>query len=222
MWTQASALLLLFACCFRPAEAQNDGSRRQSIWDDPIQFKTKENDLCTMIVTGQREYTRLRLSCQSNERSYWCEYVGKPYTCRSYNKNPRHFFVQMMWGLRKLRNACQAPRQIQPHMCRKATEESQMVFSSASFSRSWPEDPSRTSPRPQPARPRPTAPTGPDSARQTSTKASRVSPSVRITQRTSPQPTTPPEESNAKRIARQYCWRSLQGICSFIIGLFRN
>lgn len=222
MWTQASALLLLLACCLQPAEAQGDGSRRQSIWDDPITFRTKENDFCTMIVTGQGEYTRLRLSCKSSERSYWCEYVGKPYTCRSYNKNPRHYFVQMMWGLRKLHNACQAPRQIQPHMCRKATDDSQMVFSSASFSWSWPEALSRTRPTTQPTRPRPPAPTRPDCARQASTTAIHVPPRVRTTERTSPQPTTPPVESNAKRMAQQYCWRSLQGLCAFIIGLFRN
>ncbi|XP_071314493.1 fibroblast growth factor binding protein 2a [Trachinotus anak] len=225
MWTQASTLLLLLACCLWPAESQSDGSRRQSIWDDPIKFNTKANDLCTMIITGQGEYTRLRLSCQSSKRSYWCEYVGKPYTCRSYNKNPRHFFVQMMWDFRKLHNACQAPTQIKPHMCRMATNESQMVFSSASFSRSQSEDSSRTAARPaaQPARPKPgPALTRPDSVRQASMKSIQVPPREKTTQKTTPQPPTPTVESNAKRMARQYCWRSLQGICSFVVGLFRN
>ncbi|XP_008295764.1 fibroblast growth factor binding protein 2a [Stegastes partitus] len=218
MWSQAVALLL--ACYLWPAEAQGDG-RRQSLWDEPIRFSTKAKDMCNMIVTGHREYTKLRLSCQSNRRSYWCEYVGKPQTCRTYNKNPRHYFVQMMWNLRKLHNACQAPRQIKPHMCRKATDESQMVFSSASFSRPSPEGPSRTGTRP--VRPQaPLAPTGPDSARQAATKTIRVPQRVKTTQRTGPGPTTPPVESNAKRMARQYCWRSLAGICSFFIGLFRK
>lgn len=224
MWTQASAPLLLLVCCLWSAEAQSD-DRRQSIWDDPIKFITKGKDLCTMIITGHGEYTRLRLSCQGNQRSYWCEYVGKPYTCRSYNKNPRHYFVQMMWGLKKLYNACQAPRQIKPHMCRRATDDSQMVFSSASFSRSEPEDSSMTGARPaaQPARPQPRpTPTRPDPARQPSTKTIRGPPRGKATQRTSPQPTTPPVESNAKRMARQHCWRSLHGICSYVIGLFRN
>ncbi|KAM9357361.1 fibroblast growth factor binding protein 2a [Symphorus nematophorus] len=223
MWTQASSLLLLLlACCLRSAEAQ--AGRRQSIWEDPIKFKTKGNDMCTMIVTGQGEYTRLRLSCKGSTRSYWCEYLGTPHTCRTYNKNPRHYFVQMMWGLRKLHNACQAPRQIKPHMCRMASDDSQMVFSTASFSRPWPEDSSRTEtrPAPQPARPQPPAPTRPDSARQPSTKTIRVPLRVKTTQRSSPQPTAPPVESNAKRMARQYCWRSLQGVCSYVIGLFRH
>lgn len=219
MWTQASSVLLLLACCLWSAEAQSNGSGRQSIWEDPIKFKTKGNDLCTMIITGQGEYTRLRLSCQGTERSYWCEYLGTPYTCRSYNKNPRHYFVQMMWSLRKLHNACQAPRHIKPHMCKQAADDSQMVFSSASFSQSWPEASARTGARPaaQSATPEPPAPTTPDSAR-----AIHVSPRVKTSQSASPQPTTPPLESNAKRMARQYCWRSLQGICSYVIGLFRS
>lgn len=219
MWTRASSVLLLLACCLWSAEAQSTGSRRQSIWEDPIKFKTKGNDLCTMIITGQGEYTRLRLSCQGTERSYWCEYLGTPYTCRSYNKNPRHYFVQMMWSLRKLHNACQAPRHIKPHMCKQAADDSQMVFSSASFSQSWPEASPRTGARPaaQSATPEPPAPTRPDSA-----TAILVSPKVKTSQSASPQPTTPPLESNAKRMARQYCWRSLQGICSYVIGLFRS
>ncbi|KAM8732779.1 fibroblast growth factor binding protein 2a [Acanthopagrus schlegelii] len=211
MWIQASVLLLLLACCPQSAEAQS--IRRQSIWEDPIKFKTKDNDVCNMIITGQGDFTRLRLSCQGSKRSYWCEYLGTPQTCRSYSKNPRHYFIQMMWGLRKLHNACQAPRQIKPHMCRMASDDSQMVFSSSSFSRPWSEGASRTG---RPARP--PAPTRPDSPR----KPARVTARVRTTQRSRPQPTTPPAETNAKRMARQYCWRSLQGICGYVIGLFRN
>ncbi|XP_041846631.1 fibroblast growth factor binding protein 2a [Melanotaenia boesemani] len=220
MLIQATALLL--ACCLWPAEAQNDSSRKQSIWDDPIKFNTKAKDKCTMIITGQGENTRLRLSCQGGKRSYWCEYVGKPHTCSAYNKNPRHYFVQMMWTLRKLHNACEGPKQLKPHMCKKATDDSQMILSSASASQSQPEASSRKTAarqakqlggpqtRPAPARP--------DSARQAAMKGFRI----KTTQITTPQPTTPPAERYAKKVARQYCWRSLQGICSFAIGLFRN
>ncbi|XP_034398900.1 fibroblast growth factor-binding protein 2 [Cyclopterus lumpus] len=215
MWTRDMALMLLLACCLRSAEAQSE--RRQNIWDDPITFKTQAQDSCTMSITGQGEFTRLRLSCQSSKRSYWCEYVGRPYTCGPYNKNPRHYFVQMMWGLRKLHNACLAPRQITPHMCRKATEESQMVFSSASFPRSRPEASARTRPAPQPGGPRPPWPTAP--TRPGSQQSVRVPPRATPTARAGPPPSTSPTESNAKRVAQRYCWRSLQGICSYFIGL---
>ncbi|XP_074530733.1 fibroblast growth factor binding protein 2a [Halichoeres trimaculatus] len=220
MCTKASPLLLLLACCVWSAASQSDG--RRSIWDEPIRFSTKNKDSCTMVVTGQGEFTRLRLSCQSNKRSYWCEYLGKPYTCRSYSKNPRHYFVQMMWGLRKLQNACMGPKQIKPHMCRKATDDSQMVFSTASFSRQWPEIVTRTQTRPQPQpkpQPRP-APTRPDVSRYASIPRSPTR--AQTPRRTSPPPTAPPEESNPKRIARLYCWRSLHGVCSYVIGLFRD
>ncbi|KAM3613036.1 uncharacterized protein V6R79_019185 [Siganus canaliculatus] len=202
MWIKACTLFLLLVCCFCSAEPQSDGSRRQSIWDDPIQFKTKANDLCDMIITGQGEYTRLRLSCQGSRRSYWCEYVGMPHTCRPYNKNPRHYFVQMMWDLRKLHNACQAPRQIKPHMCRNAADDSQMVFSSASFAQT------------ERARPQPPA----------AARTEQAVKAIRVPQRvtSSPHTVTPPVESKAKRVARLYCWRSLQGVCSFIVGLFRD
>ncbi|XP_049898355.1 fibroblast growth factor binding protein 2a [Epinephelus moara] len=211
MWTQVSALLLLLACCLWSADAQ--GERRKSIWDEPIKFSTKAKDMCTMIITGHGEYTKLRLSCQSNKRSYWCEYIGKPYTCRPYNRDPRHYFVQMMWGLRKLHNACQAPREIKPFMCKKASDDSQMVFSSGSFPRSSPEASSRTAGRQaeQPARPQPRR-----------EPARPVPPRVRTTPRASPQPVTPPVESDAKRMAQQYCWGSLQGVCSYFIGLIRK
>ncbi|XP_034038174.1 fibroblast growth factor-binding protein 2 [Thalassophryne amazonica] len=220
MWTQGGTLLLLSACCcFCLAEAQSNRNRTQSIRDDPVKFKTKAKDLCTMIITGQEQITRLRLSCQSNSRSYWCDYMGKPSACRSYNKNPRHYFVQMMWSLRKLHNACLGLRMIKPQMCKKATDESQMVFSSASFSRTKLEASRMRSRLPAKSEIRP-APTRPESV--TSSVSSQVSSGAQSTQGSSPQPTATAEESNAKKMAQQYCWRSLQGICAYFIAWFRN
>ncbi|XP_060903629.1 fibroblast growth factor binding protein 2a [Labrus mixtus] len=213
-------LLLLLACCVWSAESQGAG-RRQNSWAEPIEFSTKSKDSCTMVVTGHGEHTRLRLSCQSSKRSYWCEYLGKPNTCRSYSKNPRHYFLQMMWDFRKLQNACLAPKQIKPQMCRRATDESQMVFSSASFSRQWPEASTRTGgARPaQPSRSQP-RPTRPVSTRHPAIP--KFPTRVQTQRRPVPQPTAPTVESNPKRIARLYCWRSLHGVCAYVIGLFRN
>lgn len=86
-----------------------------------------------MTLTGQGELTRLRISCVNQEGSYSCEYEGKPDTCRNYNTNPRHFFTQIMWELRKLNNACQGPQNLKPTMCKKSSDESQMVFLTGSL-----------------------------------------------------------------------------------------
>lgn len=206
MWTQASALLLLLlACCLSPADAQSN--RGQGIWEQPITFKTKSKDSCAMTITGLRQYTRLRVSCHGSN-FYWCDFVGKPQTCRPYNKNPRHYFVQIMWGLRKLTHACQGPRRIKPHMCRNATDESQMMFSSSSFS---------------PLRPgaRPAGRYVKQQSQPDSAKTTQVAP-VNTTPSTTPQPLTPTAGSTAEKMSKQYCWRSLHGICSYVIGLFRS
>ncbi|XP_017272922.1 fibroblast growth factor binding protein 2a [Kryptolebias marmoratus] len=216
MWIRATALLLAFFLW--PSEAQSDGGRKPSIWDEPIKFTTKNKDKCTMIITGQGENTNLRLSCQGVRR-YWCDFVGKPHTCSAYNKNPRHYFVQMMWTLRKLPNACRGPRQIKPHMCRKASDDSLMVLRSVSFSKSQPDASYRAAARPSKQSAR--SQTAPGPARR-NWKAVRPLERVKTTQRSSPTPTTPPAESNPKRMARQYCWRSMQGICSAVIGWFRS
>ncbi|XP_014866540.1 PREDICTED: fibroblast growth factor-binding protein 2-like [Poecilia mexicana] len=215
MWTQATALLL--ACCLWPAEAQDEG--RQSIWDDPIKFQTKAKDKCTMILTGQGENIKLRLSCLGNRRAYWCEYVGRPYTCSAFNKNPRHYFVQMMWVLRKQAHGCQGPKEIKPHMCRKATDESRMNFSAGPFLRSRP----AAQPSKQPGKPQSSAAHGrPNLTMKTPFKTSRAPGKVKTTQRAKSQPTAAPTENARRRMAQQYCWRSLQGVCSFVIGWFRN
>lgn len=202
-----SALLLLLLCHCLLSAAPSDV---HSIWDEPIRFKTKSEDLCSMIITGQGEFTKLRLHCHGSEQAYWCEYLGTPHTCRPYNKNPRHYFIQIMWNLRKLHNACQGPRLLRPHMCKKGPDDSQMAFQSASHSQSHV-----------------SAVTGSSAARRSepaqSIKRAFSSSATSTTSRTeSRQPNTPPAESTASRVARYYCWRSMQGVCAFVIRLFRQ
>ncbi|AWP05399.1 putative fibroblast growth factor-binding protein 2 [Scophthalmus maximus] len=99
-----------------------------------------------MVVSGAGDYTRLRVSCkglsqgQTPARSYYCDFQGKPNLCRAYNQNPRHYFNQMMWELRKLSHACQGPKIYRPSMCKKYPDEAQMTFLS-----SWPKT---TTPKP--------------------------------------------------------------------------
>ncbi|XP_026214337.1 fibroblast growth factor-binding protein 2-like [Anabas testudineus] len=199
MWAQASALLmLLLACCLWPADAQS--IRGQNIWDEPIKFKTKSNHSCTMTITHPRQYTRMRVECTSRKNLYWCDFVGKPQTCRPYNKNPQHYFVEILWGFRNLTHACRGQMRIKPHMCRNATNKSDMTFLSVSY---YPLN-RIIGTRGQPAKPQPApAPTMHHSASKTSPKSIQLT-TENTTTSTTPQSTTPPEESTAKRMAQQH------------------
>ncbi|KAL4641782.1 fibroblast growth factor-binding protein 2-like [Arapaima gigas] len=121
-----TSLLLLITCCLWPVHGQNGDNN--NIWDKPIQFTSKAKDTCSMIVSLQNDVTRLKVSCKSATREYSCEFLGRPHTCRSYNGNPRHYFTQIMWELRKLANACEGRRALKPQMCKRATDDAQMIF----------------------------------------------------------------------------------------------
>uniref|UniRef100_A0A672TB75 Fibroblast growth factor binding protein 2a n=1 Tax=Sinocyclocheilus grahami TaxID=75366 RepID=A0A672TB75_SINGR len=131
---------------------------------------------------------------------------GKPQACCSYNNNPLHYFRQIMWGLRKLRNACQGQRIIKPLMCRRASDEAQMVFTNASSSHA----------EPQPARTAQDKPNQPKAVKST-TQRRIITPKPTV-----PQPTTQVPLSEAEKLAQDYCWHSFRGVCSFVIGWFRN
>lgn len=246
MWTITSTLLL--TCCLQAALAQTQGhddeepAGRRNVWEDVIEFLTKgTKDECYMSVTGQRDLTKLRITCQGLERSYWCEYQGKPQVCRSYNNNPVHYYRQISWDLRKLPNACQGRRVYKPLMCKRASDEAQMVFRSASSADAVPMDrpyrpaPVRTEPmspqqRRREQRPKPTRPqlkTQPgeaaqDKLNQPNALKSTIQTEIITPTPTVPQPTTQVPMSEAKKLAQDYCWRSFNGVCSWVIGWFRN
>uniref|UniRef100_A0A4W5N515 Fibroblast growth factor binding protein 2a n=1 Tax=Hucho hucho TaxID=62062 RepID=A0A4W5N515_9TELE len=204
-----------FDCNGGGAVTTATAENRKSVWEDPIQFNNKVKDLCTMSVTGQGDVTRLRISCQGAERTYWCEYTGKPQMCRAYNNNPRHYFTQIMWELRKLQNACQAPKAIKPQMCKRAPDDAQMLFSTSST----PEAASAATPQKlekaqEPTQAKPETPKAPivKQAKPAATKPEAK-----------PAAAKPPTvKGNAKKIAQEYCWQSLQGICSYVISWFQN
>uniref|UniRef100_A0A3B4BP25 Fibroblast growth factor binding protein 2a n=1 Tax=Pygocentrus nattereri TaxID=42514 RepID=A0A3B4BP25_PYGNA len=210
---------------------------RSSILDEPIRFSTKAQDACTMVISGQGDFTKLRVSCKNKGKSYWCDYLGKPNLCRPYNNNPRHYFTQIMWEMRKISNACQGLRTYKPQMCRSAVDEAQMVFHN-----SWPktftprpaqasQDRVQTQPKqPQPSKTGATSkpPTPPKvlpKPQQPAKPVSKPGPKPvqprKPTKSTTPKPTAE-AESRANKLAEEYCWRSLQGICAYFIGWFQN
>ncbi|XP_029911992.1 fibroblast growth factor-binding protein 2b, partial [Myripristis murdjan] len=211
--------------------------QQRSIWDEPIQFSTKTKDACTMVVSGAGDYTRLRVSCkgpsqgQNPGRSYYCDFQGKPNLCRAYNLNPRHYFTQMMWEMRKLSHACQGPKVYRPQMCKKYPDEAQMTFLAA-----WPKTttpkpsrPSQSQEQRRPVVPVQTKPvTTPKSAKpqhqpvkpQTGRGSQPRKPTPKPG-KTTPRPTDH-SQSKASRLASEYCWRSFHGICTYFISWFQN
>lgn len=237
MWTITSTLLL--TCCLQAALAQTQGhdddepGGRRNVWKHVIEFLTRgTKDECYMSVIGQRDLTKLRITCQGLEHSYWCEYQGKPHVCRSYKKNPVHYYKQIMWDLRKLQNACQGRRVIKPQMCKRASDEAQMVFRSESSTAPVTTQTMRPQQRQQEQRPKPTRPqlktqsgeAAQDKPNQPNALKSTIQREI-ITPTptpTVPQPTTQVPMSEAKKLAQDYCWRSFHGVCSWVIGWFRH
>jgi len=168
----------------QPQQQQQQQQQQRSIWDEPIRFSTKSKDTCTMVVSGAGDYTRLRVSCkgpsqgQAPGRSYYCDFQGKPNLCRAYNLNPRHYFTQMMWDMRKLSHACQGPKVYRPAMCKKYPEEAQMTFLA-----SWP----------KPA-------TTPKAASAPASTAPKAASTAKTTAATTPKPASKPVQEQRKPV----------------------
>uniref|UniRef100_A0A672IF08 Fibroblast growth factor binding protein 2b n=1 Tax=Salarias fasciatus TaxID=181472 RepID=A0A672IF08_SALFA len=172
---------------------QQQQQQQRSVWDEPIRFSTKTKDSCTMVVSGVGDYTR---------RSYYCDFQGKPNLCRAYNLNPRHYFTQMMWDMRKLSHACQGPKIYRPQMCKKYPDEAQMTFLAA-----WPKTTTQKPSKPVQEPRKPAVP-------------AQTKPVV------TPRPVKPQSQPNkpmpASRIANEYCWKSFHGVCTYFISWFQN
>lgn len=241
-------LLLATAVCASHAQTHNSNNvnesrqpqaqpqQQRSIWDEPIRFNTKAKDSCTMVVSGAGDYTRLRVSCkgQTPGQSYYCDFQGKPNLCRPYNLNPRHYFTQMMWDLRKLNNACQGQKIYRPAMCKKYPDEAHMTYLSA-YPKPATAKPSRPVQEPRKpvvpaAQPKPVAPQTPkpvkpqqpqQPVRPQPGKAPQPKKTTPKPSKTTTRPTEQPE-SKASRMATEYCWRSFHGICTYFISWFQN
>ena len=233
-WMRVLLLFLTAAVFVSNAQTNSNDSKQQQqqqqqrIWEEPIRFNTKGKDSCTMVVSGAGDYTRLRVSCkgvsqgQTPGRSYHCDFQGKPNLCRAYNLNPRHYFTQMMWELRKLNHACQGAKQYRPQMCKKHLEDAQMTFLT-----SWPRasKPGQEQRKPLvPAQNKPAAtakPVKPQPVKPLPGKGSQVKKGTPKPGKATTRPTEQPE-SKASRLASEYCWNSFHDVCTYIINWFQN
>lgn len=223
---------LLLACCvwaiIAQAQSSNQGNSSYSNAGEitgsdgtgkiePIRFSNKAKDDCVMVISIQRNLTKLRVSCKTKGKSYWCDFQGKPNLCRAYSNKPRHYFTQIMWEMRKLQNSCQGLRTYKPHMCRSASEETQMVFHT-----SWPriqkqQQPGKAVPTSKPLKTQQPAKEGSKPVKNPALKPIQPQKPVKTTTQ---RPTETPK-TWADEVAAQHCWESIQGICSFFIDWFQ-
>lgn len=224
MEARIRALLLFFAAVCASNAQTND-----SLWDEPIRFSTKAKDSCSMLVSTAGDYTRLRVSCkgpsqgQNPGRSYYCDFQGKPNLCRAYAANPRHYFTQIMWDIRKLSHACQGQKIYRPHMCKKQPDEAQMTFLT-SRPKTAVKMPKLVQDQRKPAQTKPVATSKPvkqQPVKPAPGKGSHVRRTTHKPVKVATRPTEVPE-STASRLATEYCWKSLHGVCSYIINWFQN
>lgn len=220
---------LLLACCvwamIARAQSSNQGNSSHSNPGEmtanngtgrtlPIRFSNKAKDDCVMVVSSHRNFTKLRVTCKTKGKSYWCEYLGKPNLCRAYGNKPRHYFTQIMWEMRKLQNSCQGLRTYKPQMCRSATDEAQMVFHAF-----WPKiqkqhQTGKSVPTSKPQQP------AKEGSKQVKNPALKPIQPQKPAKTTTQRPTETPK-SWADEVAEQHCWESVQGICSFFINWFQ-
>ncbi|RXM33086.1 Fibroblast growth factor-binding protein 2 [Acipenser ruthenus] len=196
-----ACLVLCFALCLCLVEGQDKNSKKTSK-EEPAKFNTKNRDACEMTVSGQEDL-KLRITCTKPGSSYWCEYTGKPSICRPFNTNPKQYWHQISLELRKTTNACQDSAVLKPNMCQKAPADAHMKQVASSLK----------------AATQKAAPVKPAQAKPAS-KAPPVKKAQKPAQ-TKPSPGAS-SQSEADKMAEEYCWESLQGMCSYFIGLFQG
>ncbi|NXA45693.1 FGFP2 protein, partial [Nothocercus julius] len=204
------ALLFLVVICGMGGFGQKLKPKKRSNGEE-ISFRTKAKDACTMSMSGDEEM-KLRIECKNQGKSYWCEFTGKPSVCRPFRKNPKIYWNQIAVELRKLPHACESTQVLKATMCQKAPPDAEMKQIAAGME---PEDLANQE----------------KSVQKMSTSTKGVGKgSVKKTGKPPVLPLIKPaqhgqgsaNETEAMKLAREHCWESLHGFCSYIIGIFRG
>ncbi|KAM6313102.1 fibroblast growth factor-binding protein 2 [Aegotheles albertisi] len=202
------ALLFLVVICGMGVLGQELKPKKRSS-DEEINFRTKTKDLCRISISGDQEM-KLRIECKSQGMTYWCEFTGKPSVCRAFRNNPKIYWNQIAMELRKLPHACESTEVLKITMCQKAPTEALMKQIAAGME---PEDLANQD----------------ESVQKTSTsvrgegKSSVIrKPPILSLTKPSQHGQGSENETEAMRLAREHCWESLHGFCSYIIGIFRG
>ncbi|NXY19858.1 FGFP2 protein, partial [Atrichornis clamosus] len=201
------ALLFLVVICGMGGLGQKLKPKKRSNGEE-IKFRTKTKDVCTMSMSGDDEEMKLRIACKSRGRSYWCEFTGKPSVCRAFRNNPKIYWNQIAAELRKVPHACESTEVLKTTMCQKAPPEALMKQIAAGVE---PEDLANQEKSDQKAS------TPVRGAGQRSVQKMQK-PAMLPLQRGQGSE----NETEAMKLAREHCWESLHGVCSYIIGIFRG
>ncbi|KFP73060.1 PREDICTED: fibroblast growth factor-binding protein 2 [Acanthisitta chloris] len=200
-----SFVLFLVVICGMGGLGQKLKPKKRSNGEE-IKFRTKTKDICTMSVTGDDEEMKLRIQCKSQGMSYWCEFTGKPSVCRAYRNNPKIYWNQIAGALRKIPHACESTEVLRTTMCQKAHPEAVMKQIATGM------EPEDLANQEKPVENPSTGEGGQNS--------------VKKIQKPSMLPTQHGEgsenETEAMKLAREHCWESLHGFCSYIIGILRG
>ncbi|XP_074759865.1 fibroblast growth factor-binding protein 2 [Athene noctua] len=204
------ALLFLVVFCGMGGLGQKPKLKKRSNGEE-INFRTKTKDVCTMRMSGDEE-RKLRIECKSQGMSYWCEFTGKPSVCRAFVNNPKIYWNQIAMELRKLPHACESTQVLKITMCQKAPTEALMKQIDAGME--------------------------PEDLANHDTSVQKTSISMRGAEQSSVKKIDKPpilplikptqhgqgseNETEAMKLAREHCWESLHGVCSYIIGIFRG
>ncbi|KFP80458.1 PREDICTED: fibroblast growth factor-binding protein 2 [Apaloderma vittatum] len=198
------ALLFLIVICGMGGLGQKLKPKKRSNGEE-IKFRTKTKDVCTMSISGDEEMN-VRIECRSQDTSYWCEFAGKPSVCRAFRNNPKIYWNQVAVELRKLPHACESTKVLKTTMCQKAPTEALMRQIAAGME---PEDLADED----------------ESVEQTGVRAAGTSPAHEVGEPLK-KPTQHGQgsenETEAMKLAREHCWESLHGVCSYVFDIFRG
>lgn len=192
------ALLFLVVICGVGGLGQKLKPKKRSNGEE-IKFRTKSKDVCTMTMSGDDEEMQLRIECKSQGMSYWCEFTGKPSVCRAFRNNPKIYWNQIAAELRKIPHACESMEALKTTMCQKAPPEALMRQIAAGVELE-------------------------DLANQEKPVQKASIPMREAGQNSDPTQhgQGSENETEAMKLAREHCWESLHGVCSYLIGIFRG
>nr|XP_060632132.1 fibroblast growth factor-binding protein 2 [Anolis sagrei ordinatus] len=220
---KGTIILVIFFIAFMETFAQNPKAKKRSSGKE-IHFQTKAKHACIMSMIGNGE-TKLRIECNNQGKTYWCEYTGKPSLCPSFNNNPMAYWNQIAMDLRKRNNACYSNLVLKPTMCQRVSSEAHMRQMGSSIrTKLTPIQQADAVNRGKMVQKLLSAKHVKESQARKGIiqKSGKPKPSSMPEVKPTQQGQVPGNESEAMKLARKHCWESLHNFCSYVISIFKG